>query len=442
MIELPNSIESEYALLGAIMLDDSVWPEVGNKLIADHFHDLQNRDMFDAIQSVVRNGDTPDMQLVANSLERKHGKVDRERILSIVHDAGDPMNAKAYTAILAERLLKRKAIAHAEELRAKAYDEASEKADVIESADKLSRALHELQVDSKDPRHMKDIARDTLKQLENRFENQDKLLGKTTGIKELDEATQGLCDGQLVVLAARPGMGKNICLNQFMKASTKVDDAPVVVFSMEMRAEQLAMRYYSDIGSVPFGDLRSGKINREGFAGISSAYEQMRKMNIHVDDTPSQTVFDVSAKAKRMARKYGKLGLICIDYLQLMGSTSHRQDDNARFTEITRTLKVLALELETPIVLLSQLSRAVEQRPNKRPMSSDLRGSGAIEQDADVILMLYRDEYYNPDSPDKGTMEIIRTKVREGEPGTTRVQFLGHFQRICDMPTDYYNTQG
>lgn len=435
----PYNLESEAVTLANIMTYEEFWAEHGNKLTVQHFYDPTHQIIFKACERIANRGDHADMMMVAEEIEKTGGGVQRQYILDLL-DAVDIRNAKSYIKFMTDSMVCRNIMEKADKIRDVAADPSKDYREAVAELETSMRDIMELQADENEPRLMQEIARATLEHLERRFENQDKLLGVSTGIEQLDKDTHGLCGGQLVIVAARPAMGKTVFLNQLIKSAAKVKTGPVIAFSLEMPAEQLASRLFADLGSINADKLRSGKFDRDDFASMTGAYKQLKKLNIHIDDSTGLTVYDMTAKVKRIERKYGKPEMIAIDYLQLINQHNQRQDVQAHIKDVLQALADIGKHYDIPVVILSQLSRGVENRPCKRPIAADLRDSGWIEQYANLIIMLYRDEVYSPDSPDKGTIELIRVKSREGETGMTRAQFIGKYQRICDLPHQFNNT--
>jgi len=254
--------------------------------------------------------------------------------------------------------------------------------------------------------------------------------GIATGFSDLDRQTAGLQPGDLVIVAGRPSMGKTaFALNVGENVALHLK-LPVAVFSMEMGATQLAMRLIGSVGRLPSQHLRTGRLQPDDWERLSAALGRLNDAPILIDETPSLSAIEVRSRARRMMKQYGRLGLVIVDYLQLMQASTTGENRATEISEISRSMKALAKELKVPVMALSQLNRSLEQRPNKRPVMSDLRESGAIEQDADVILFIYRDEVYNPDTQDKGVAEIIIGKQRNGPIGTVRLTFLGEYTRF------------
>ena len=259
------------------------------------------------------------------------------------------------------------------------------------------------------------------------------MTGVPTGFSDLDKMTSGLQKGDLVIVAGRPSMGKTAFSMNIAEHVAIEQGLPVAVFSMEMGAVQLAMRMLGSVGMLDQHRMRTGKLLAEDWPRVTHAVQKMQDAKLYIDETPALSSGEVRSRARRLARQYGTLGLIVIDYIQLMGAASAGENRATEISEISRSLKSLAKELECPVIALSQLNRSLEQRPNKRPIMSDLRESGAIEQDADLILFIYRDEVYNPDSPDKGTAEIIIGKQRNGPIGSVRMTFQGSSTRFLNF---------
>ncbi|MEY3766295.1 MAG: Replicative helicase, partial [Pseudomonadota bacterium] len=281
-----------------------------------------------------------------------------------------------------------------------------------------------------------------LDRVEEMSQNPNDITGVPTGFHDFDRMTSGMQPGDLIVLAARPSMGKTALAINIAENVAVQEGLPVAVFSMEMGASQLAVRIVGSIGRIDQGHLRTGKLSDDEWPRLTEAIEKLRNVSLHIDETPGLTTSELRANARRLSRQCGKLGLIVVDYLQLMsGSSSDGSDNRAtELGEISRGLKMLAKELQCPVIALSQLNRSVEQRTDKRPMMSDLRESGAIEQDADVIMFIYRDDYYNKDSKEPGVAEVIIGKQRNGPTGTIKLAFLKpitKFESLASGGADY-----
>ena len=281
-----------------------------------------------------------------------------------------------------------------------------------------------------------------LERIEELYNTGGDITGLTTGFIDLDRMTSGLQSSDLVIVAGRPSMGKTSFAMNLVENAALASDRPIMVFSMEMPAEQLVIRMLSSLGRIDQSRVRTGKLEQDDWPKLSSATEKLKDTQIFIDDTPALTPTELRSRVRRLVREQGDLGMIMVDYLQLMRVAGSNEGRTAEISEISRSLKALAKEFKVPVVALSQLNRALEQRPNKRPVNSDLRESGAIEQDADVIMFIYRDEVYNEDSPDQGVAEIIIGKQRNGPIGTCRLSFQGQFTRFENLARRDYENYG
>jgi len=281
-----------------------------------------------------------------------------------------------------------------------------------------------------------------LERIEELYNTGGDITGLTTGFIDLDRMTSGLQSSDLVIVAGRPSMGKTSFAMNLVENAALASDRPIMVFSMEMPAEQLVIRMLSSLGRIDQSRVRTGKLEQDDWPKLSSATEKLKDTQIFIDDTPALTPTELRSRVRRLVREQGDLGMIMVDYLQLMRVAGSSEGRTAEISEISRSLKALAKEFKVPVVALSQLNRALEQRPNKRPVNSDLRESGAIEQDADVIMFIYRDEVYNEDSPDQGVAEIIIGKQRNGPIGTCRLSFQGLFTRFENLARSDYENYG
>jgi replicative DNA helicase len=359
---------------------------------------------------------------------------------TLVTNTPSAANINAYAKIVRERSVLRQLIQVSNDIADSAYqpegrkisellDDAEKK--VFDIADQGSRG-------NKGFAGMKELLTKAVERIDFLFTQDNPITGVPTGFDDFDDKTSGLQKSDLVIIAGRPSMGKTtFAMNVAENAAIK-GQVPVAVFSMEMPGEQLAMRMMSSLGRIDQHKVRTGKLEDDDWPRLTSAVGILSEAPIYIDDTPGLTPTELRARARRMAREHG-LGLIVIDYLQLMqGSGNAKENRTAEISEISRSLKGLAKELNVPVIALSQLNRGLEQRPNKRPVMSDLRESGAIEQDADIIIFIYRDEVYNEESPDKGVAEIIIGKQRNGPIGTTRLAFLGKYTRFENLAHDHY----
>jgi len=380
----------------------------------------------------------------------------------LVDNTPTTANIAAYASIVRERSTLRQLINAAGEISRSSIDPAG-----LGSDDLLHMAERKVaQIAEGRPKEggfisSNDLLKVTVEKIDTLFRSGDDITGISTGLTELDERTSGWQSGEMIVLAARPSMGKTALALNFIEAAIMTQDRPALVYSMEMPADALMMRMLSSVGRIDQGKIRNGALTEEDWPKLSAAVAKIKGRPLYIDDTPGLSPQDVRARARKVVRSHQNQlmqadsnlsmedaerqslpSLIMIDYLQLMQVPGNTEGRTQEISEISRSLKAIAKEFECPVVALSQLNRSVEQRPNKRPMNSDLRESGAIEQDADVILFIYRDDYYNEDSPDKGLAELIIGKQRNGEIGTCRAAFVGKFTRFENLAPDYMQEAG
>lgn len=433
----PNSLEAEQSVVGGLLLDNQAWDRIGDVIRADDFYRYDHRVIFEHIAKLIDGSKPADVITVYESLQSS-GKADDVGGLAYLNtlavNTPSAANIRRYAEIVRDRAILRRLITVSDEITGTALnpqgkdtktilDEAESK--IFKIAEDGARGAGGFQ--SLQPVLGKVVER--IDELYHRDQSSD-ITGIATGFIDLDGKTSGLQPGDLIIVAGRPSMGKTAFSLNIGEHVAVEEGHAVAVFSMEMGAAQLAMRLLGSVGRLDQHRLRTGRLNDEDWPRLTYAVEKMQNAQMFIDETPALSSMEVRARCRRLARQCGKLGLVIIDYLQLMGSGSAGENRATEISEISRSLKGLAKELQCPVIALSQLNRSLEQRPNKRPVMSDLRESGAIEQDADVILFIYRDEVYNPDSPDKGTAEIIIGKQRNGPIGTVRVTFLGQYTKF------------
>ncbi|HHL45080.1 MAG TPA: replicative DNA helicase [Gammaproteobacteria bacterium] len=437
----PHSIEAEQSVLGGLMLDSDAWDQVADLLHEEDFYRRDHRLIYAAMHELAERNTPFDAITLSEWMERS-GQLEEGGGLAylgtLAKNTPTAANIKAYAAIVRERSIVRQLIRVANEIGDSAFNpDGRDSAELLDHAEKLVFEIAEK--GSRGRRgfvSMQDLLGSTIEKIEALFERGDPITGVPTGFTDFDKATCGLQNSDLIIVAGRPSMGKttfamNIAENVAIK--TKI---PVAVYSMEMPGEQLVMRMMSAVGRIDQRKLRTGSLDDDDWPRMTSATGFLQEAPIYIDDTPALTPTEIRARSRRLKREHG-LGLIVIDYLQLMqGSGSSRENRATEISEISRNLKAMAKELNVPVIALSQLNRSLEQRPNKRPVMSDLRESGAIEQDADLIVFIYRDEVYNEDSPDKGSAEIIIGKQRNGPIGTVRLTFHGKYTRFDNFIHD------
>ena len=433
----PHSIEAESSVLGGLLLDNGAWDRVGDLLVDSDFYRHEHRLVYAAIGALINASKPADVITVHEQLQSL-GKSQEVGGLSYLNALAQYVpsasNIRRYAEIVRERSILRKLVAASDDIATAAFNTQGRAVDKIldEAEQKIFNIGEEGSRMKQGFQSMDTLVVDLLDRVSEMADNPNDITGVPTGFYDLDRMTSGLQPGDLVVLAARPSMGKTAFAVNIAEHVALNEGLPVAVFSMEMGASQLAVRIVGSIGRVDQGHLRTGKLTDDEWPRLTEAIERLRTVSLHIDETPGLTPSELRANSRRLARQCGKLGLIVVDYLQLMSGSSGSDGDNraTELGEISRGLKMLAKELQCPVIALSQLNRGVEQRTDKRPMMSDLRESGAIEQDADIIMFIYRDDYYNKDSKDPGVAEIIIGKQRNGPTGTVRLAFLKPLTRF------------
>jgi replicative DNA helicase len=428
----PHSIEGESSVLGGLLLDNSAWDRVGDLLVDGDFYRYEHRLIFAAIGKLINATKPADVITVYESLQAQ-GQADEIGGLAYLNALAQYVpsaaNIRRYAEIVRERAILRKLAKASDEISTSAFNtQGQEVAKILDTAEQKIFAIGEEGSRMKQGfQGMETLVVQLLDRVQEMSENPNDITGVPTGFIDLDRMTSGMQAGDLIILAARPSMGKTALAINIAEHVALNEQLPVAVFSMEMGASQLAVRIVGSIGRIDQMNLRTGKLKDDEWPRLTEAVEKLRGISLHIDETPGLTTSELRGNARRLARQMGgKLGLIVVDYLQLMSVSSAMNDENRATAvgEISRGLKALAKELQCPVLALSQLSRGVESRTDKRPMMSDLRESGAIEQDADVIMFIYRDDYYNKDSKEPGVTELIISKQRNGPTGTVKLAFL------------------
>ncbi len=431
----PHDPEAEQSLLGSMLLSDDVIPEIAEVVQGSSFYSDTNRHIFDAIIELYSKGEPADPITVSDKL-MEAGVLDavggKSYIHTLVNVVPTAANAKYYAEIVEKNGLLRALIKVATEIASLGYEPGTEVDRVLDRAESLIFSIAQKKISERFT-HVKDLLVESFEQIEHLYENKASVTGLATGFTDLDEITSGLHPSDLIIVAARPSMGKtSLALSMAQNVALK-EKAPVALFSLEMSRHQLVQRLMCSEARVDASALRTGHLNEDDWPKLSAAVGRLADAPIYIDDSPNITILELRAKARRLMAKE-KLGLIIVDYLQLMQGHKRADSRQQEISEISRALKILARELNVPVIALSQLSRAVEQRGgDKRPMLSDLRDSGAIEQDADVVMFIYRDEYYNKDSEDRGIAEVIISKHRNGPTGLIRLVFLEHYTRFANL---------
>jgi replicative DNA helicase len=441
----PHSIEAEQAVIGGLLLDASAWDNVADVVKQEDFYRPDHQLIFEAIGTLAANGKPCDVVTVSEQLER-NAKLEEAGGLAylgtVARDTPSAANVRAYAEIVRERSLLRQLIQAGGEIASAVFANDGRTArDLVDEAEQRVFAIAEGGSRGRQgATAVRTLLPGVIDQIDEAYSNPDALRGLPTGFSDFDRMTGGLRPGDLVIVAGRPSMGKTtLAVNMAEYAALRPGDkrASVAIFSMEMPSEQVITRMLSSIGGVPLHNLRSGKISDDDWVRITSATSQLSEAKIFVDETPALSPTELRARARRVKREHG-LDLIVVDYLQLMQVPGNKENRATEISEISRGLKVLAKELACPVIALSQLNRGVEQRENKKPVMSDLRESGAIEQDADMILLIYREEVYDRQTTKKGIAEIDLVKHRNGEIGTFVLTFQGQFTRFANYVPDSY----
>jgi replicative DNA helicase len=440
----PHSIEAEQAVLGGLLLDSAAWDNVADAIIEQDFYRPDHRLIFGAIAALAGESQPCDVVTVSQHLERA-GKLDSAGGLaylsSIARDTPSAANVRAYADIVRERSLLRQLIRAGTDIASAVFNNDGETARSL--VDRAEQRVFEIAEGSFRRREgavpVRTLLPAVIDQIDEWHNNPDKLRGLPTGFTDFDKLTGGLRPGDLVIVAGRPSMGKTtLAVNMAEYAAVHPGTrASVAIFSMEMPSEQVITRMLASIGGVPLNSLRSGKISDEDWVRITSATSQLSEAKIFIDEAPALNPTELRARARRVKREHG-LDLIVVDYLQLMQVPGTQENRATEIAEVSRGLKALAKELRVPVIALSQLNRAVEQREHKKPVMSDLRESGSLEQDSDMILLIYREEVYDRNTTKKGIAEIDLVKHRNGEIGTFLLTFQGQYTRFANYAPDSY----
>jgi replicative DNA helicase len=443
----PHSIEAEQSILGGLMLDNSKWDVVGDKVLEEDFYRQDHRLIYRVIAKLASGGSALDVVTVAEELETM-GELENAGGMvylgQLVERTPSASNVRAYADIVHERAVLRRLISASGEISDSAFNpQGRTTSELLDEAERKVFQIAENSggKESEGPVGVNPILTKTLERIDELFNHDGGITGVTTGFRDLDDMTSGLQPSDLVIVAARPSMGKTAFAMNLVEAALIKAEKPVLVFSMEMPADSILMRVISSLGRINQTRVRSGKLEEDDWPRLTSAVNMLKDKPLYIDDTAGLSPTEVRSRTRRVARETKQdFGLIMIDYLQLMQVPGMTEGRTAEISEISRSLKALAKEMNCPVVALSQLNRGLESRPDKRPMNSDLRESGAIEQDADVIMFIYRDEYYNEDSPDKGIAEIIIGKQRNGPIGKCKLSFEGQYTKFNDLSqVDYGN---
>jgi len=442
----PNSIQAEQAVLGGLMLDNQTWDSVADKVVEADFYRRDHRLIFKVIEQLANKQSPFDIITISEALAAINEMEETGGLAYLgwlAKNTPSAANIVTYANIVRDRSVLRQLIHVGTGIADSAFNpEGRETSELLENAEReVFKIAEQKQRGQGGFIPIKTLLARAVNRIETLFEQDGNITGAATGFSDFDQLTSGLQPADLIIVAGRPSMGKTtIAMNMAENIAIK-GDKPVAVFSMEMPGDALAMRMMSSLGRIDQHKVRTGKLEDDEWPRLTSAINMLAETKLFIDDTPALTPTEVRSRARRLTREHGQLGLIVLDYLQLMQSPSSGENRVQQISDISRGLKALAKELNVPVIALSQLNRNLEQRPNKRPVMSDLRESGAIEQDADLIVFVYRDEVYNEDSPDKGIAEIIIGKQRNGPLGTVRLTFLGQYTRFENFAGHSYGAE-
>ena len=440
----PHSIEAEQSVLGGLMLDNNAWERVLDLVSDGDFYRHDHRLIFRAISRLAERNQPFDVVTLAEQLD-KEGQLSQAGGLAylsdLVRNTPSVANIKAYASIIRERATLRQLISISNDIGDSAYSPQGRTADeILDDAERKIFQIAEARPKSGGPVGLTDLLARAIDRIDSLFNSKEALTGLSSGFADLDEKTSGLQPADLIIVAGRPSMGKTTFAMNLVENAVLRSDKAVLVYSLEMPAESLIMRMLSSLGRIDQTKVRTGQLDEDDWPRLTSAINLLNERKLFIDDTAGISPSEMRARTRRLVREHGELAMIMVDYLQLMqlGGSGGENRTN-EISEISRSLKALAKEFNCPVVALSQLNRSLEQRPNKRPVNSDLRESGAIEQDADVIMFVYRDEVYHPETEHKGVAEIIIGKQRNGPIGTVRLAFLGKYTRFENLAAGMYN---
>jgi replicative DNA helicase len=438
----PHSIEAEQSVLGGLMIANEAWDNVADLLAEADFYRADHREIFIQMAHLVEATNPIDVITLSEALNN-HNLLDQvgglAYLAELAKNTPSAANIRAYAQVVRERSSLRAMIAAANKIVESGYNtEGRNSDDLLDEAERSIMQISEERPKAGGPEEVNPLLKQAVEKIDELFNSDSAITGLSTGFTALDEKTSGLQQSDLIIVAARPSMGKTAFAMNLVEHAMLNQEKPVIVFSMEMPANQLIMRLISSVGKINQTKVRTGKLDEEDWPKLSTAVSKLKDKPLFIDDTASLSPTEIRSRTRRIVRDQGsEPAMIMIDYLQLMQVAGSSENRTGEISEISRSLKAIAKEFNCPVVALSQLNRQLEQRPNKRPVNSDLRESGAIEQDADVIMFIYRDEVYNEDSPDKGIAEIIIGKQRNGPIGSSKLTFIGQYTRFDNLQFGY-----
>ena len=437
----PHSIEGEQAVLGGLLLSPRAWDQVADVVTEADFYREDHRLVFRAIHELNDRGKPCDAVTVTEWFE-SHGKADQvdggSYINQLTSSTPSAANVKAYAEIVREKSVLRQLIDVGSEITSGVFaSDGRDSQELLEAAERKVFAIAEQGMRAgSDFVSVQETIKEAIEKIQELHEFEGEITGTPTGFKNFDKLTAGLQPSDLIIVAGRPAMGKTTLAMNIAEHAAIKSDVPVAIFSMEMSSLQLVMRLFSSLGQIDQTRLRTGNLDDLDWPKLTSAMNLLHKSHIFIDETPSLSPSELRARARRLKREHD-IGLIVVDYIQLMAVPGTKENRATEIAEISRSLKAIAKELHVPVIALSQLNRALEQRPNKRPIMADLRESGSIEQDADLIIFIYRDEVYNEETPEKGKAEIIIGKHRNGPTDTVILTFQGQWLRFVNYAPEH-----
>jgi replicative DNA helicase len=437
----PQNLEAEQSVLGAVLLENSALMKALEHITPDDFYRESHRKIFSSMLDLFDRDEAIDLVTLTENLTKKAeldavgGQSYLAELASLVPTAA---NVRYHAKIVSEKALLRFLLRSSTEIAGKVYEDSSEAEDLLDFAESSIFKISDRRIKGTFA-NLKDVIKDSFKMIEDLYDKKEAITGVPSGFKDLDELTTGFQKGDLIVVGGRPSMGKTaFALNIAQHVGLELKE-PIAIFSLEMSKRQLAMRMLCSEAMVDSNSVRKGFIGKQDWHKLTSAAGRLAEAPIYIDDSSNINVLEMRAKARRLKMEHGGISLVVVDYMQLMQGRGSFERREQEISEISRSLKGLAKELDVPVVALSQLNRGVEMRTDKRPSLADLRESGAIEQDADVIIFLYRDEVYNRhDESSRGRAEAIISKQRNGPTGTVKLSFLNHCTRFTDSAPDYY----
>tara|TARA_B100001964_G_scaffold135005_1_gene149058 strand:+ start:6692 stop:8062 length:1371 start_codon:yes stop_codon:yes gene_type:complete len=436
----PHSIEAERSVLGGLLLDENAWDSVSGILTAGDFYRGDHRIIYRCMQQLVEQNSPLDIITISESLDAV-SELENVGGLAYISDLADgtptASNIRAYADIVQERATVRKLISAAHDIADSGFNpQGRDSATLIDQAESRVFKIGDERPNRGGPQAIRPLLTKAVERIDELFQSKGALTGISTGFRDIDDITSGLQPADLIIIAGRPSMGKTSFMMNMAESAVISDGKPVLVFSMEMPSDSLTLRMLSSLGRIDQSKIRSGQLGDDDWPRLTSAVTLLNDKPLFVDDTAALTPNEIRSRARRVAREFGSLGMIVVDYLQLMQVSGTSENRAGEISEISRSLKAIAKEFNCPMVAGSQLNRSLEQRPDKRPIMSDLRESGAIEQDADVIMAVYRDEVYHEDA-EKGVAEIILLKQRNGPIGKRKLTFVGQYTKFEDLAQNY-----